>query len=72
MTQVITVNNLMPQYRYHIVDRNGVRVEENIPARDQAETYIEFLKDQHPHETYSIEQERIYTVTGMGRDPDLH
>lgn len=62
----------MPSYRYHIVDRNGTRVEENIPTEDQAHTYLEFLKGQHPHEEYSVEQERIYTVKGMGRDPDLH
>ena len=72
MTQGSSVNNLMPTYRYHIVDRNGVRVEENIPTEDQATTYLEFLKDQQPHEEYTIEQERIYTVKGMGRDPDLH
>ena len=72
MTQTIPVNNLMPSYRYHIVDRNGTRVEENIPTEDQAYTYLEFLKGQHPHEEYSVEQERIYTVKGMGRDPDLH
>lgn len=62
----------MAVYRYHIVDRTNTRVEENIPALDQAETYIEFLKQQNPHETYSIEQERVYTVKGLGRDPDLH
>lgn len=72
MTRSYLVNILMPTYRYHIVDRNGTRVEENIPTEDQANTYLEFLKGQHPHEEYSVERERIYTVKGMGRDPDLH
>lgn len=72
MTPWQSVNTLMPTYRYHIVDAQGTRVESNIPDRDQAETYRQFLVDKYPYETYSIEQERIYTVRGMGRDPDLH
>ena len=62
----------MPTYRYHIVDRQGMRVEENIPTEDQAYTYLEFLQSQHPHEEYRVEPERIYHVRGLGRDPDLH
>lgn len=62
----------MPHYRYHIVDRNGKRVESNIPDEHQAETVLNFLKEQKPHEEYSIEQEQFYTVKGLGRDPDLH
>jgi len=72
MTPADLVNNSMPTYRYHIVDRAGTPVEENIPTEDQAYTYLEFLKSQHPHEEYTVKQERIYTVKGMGRDPDLH
>ena len=62
----------MPTYRYHIVDTQGNRVESNIPDRDQAETFRQFLVDKNPYERYEIEQERVYTVRGMGRDPDLH
>lgn len=63
----------MPEhYRYHIVDRQGVRVESNIPDEYQAQVALDFLKDQNPHEEYSIEREQYYTVTGLGRDPDLH
>jgi hypothetical protein len=62
----------MAVYRYHIINRAGERVESNIPTEDQAQTYLEFLKQQNPHETFSIEQERVYTVKGLGRDPDLH
>lgn len=64
--------SVMATFKYHIVDRQGTRVESNIPAEDQAETFLQFLKDKNPHETYTIEKERIYTVTGLGRDPDLH
>ena len=63
----------MPEhFKYHIVDRQGVRVETNIPDEYQAETVLQFYKDQHPHEEYAIEKEQYYKVTGLGRDPDLH
>ena len=64
----------MPQhYRYHVVDRQGIRVESNIPDEFQAETVLQFLKDRNPTEEYSIEKEQFYIVKdGFGRDPDLH
>ena len=62
----------MDRYKYHIVDSQGARVESNIPDQAQADTVINFLKDQNPSETYSIELEPYYIVTGLGRDPDLH
>ena len=31
-----------------------------------------FLKLQNPEQLYTVEQEQIYTVQGLGRDPDLH
>ena len=65
---------MMPEhYRYHIVDRLGKRVESNVPDEAQAQTVLQFLKDQNPSETYSIEREQYYVVKeGFGRDPDLH
>ena len=65
---------MMPQhYRYHVVDRQGIRVESNIPDEYQAETVLQFLKDRNPTEEYSIEKEQFYIVKdGFGRDPDLH
>ena len=64
----------MPQhYRYHVVDRQGIRVESNIPDEYQAETVLQFLKDRNPTEEYTIEREQFYIVKdGFGRDPDLH
>jgi len=63
----------MPEhFKYHIVDRQGVRVEENLPDEYHAEAVLAHLKDLHPHEDYSIEREQYYKVKGLGRDPDLH
>ena len=64
----------MPEhFKYHIVDRQGNRVESNIPDEYQAEAVLQHLKDCHPHEEYSIEKEQYYIVKdGFGRDPDLH
>lgn len=63
----------MPEhYRYHIANSQGVRIESNIPDLDQAESVLAFLKDQQPHEQFEIIPEQYYTVTGLGRDPDLH
>ena len=64
----------MPEhYRYHIVDRQGIRVESNIPDEYQAETVLQYLKDRNPTEEYAIEKEQFYIVKdGFGRDPDLH
>ena len=65
---------MMPQHcKYHIVDRQGIRVESNIPDEYQAETVLQFLKDRNPTEEYTIEKEQFYIVKdGFGRDPDLH
>ena len=65
---------MMPQhFKYHIVDRQGIRVESNIPDEFQAETVLQFLKDRNPTEEYTIEKEQFYIVKdGFGRDPDLH
>jgi len=62
----------MEVFKYHILDSKGNRIERDIPELDQAETYLQFLQQQNPHETYTIEPERIYRVKGLGRDPDLH
>ena len=62
----------MAVYRYHIINRAGERVESNIPTEEQAHTYIEFLREQNPHDAFTVEQERVYLVRGLGRDPDLH
>jgi len=63
---------MMATYKYHIVNRQGEQVESNIPDEEQAQTYLSFLVDKYPSEDFRIEKERIYTVKGLGRDPDLH
>ena len=62
----------MATFKYHIVDSQGQVVESNLPDEEHAKTVIGFLKEQNPTETYEIQEERIYTVKGLGRDPDLH
>jgi hypothetical protein len=62
----------MSLYRYHINDSTGARVESNLPSLRDADEVVQFLKLQNPEELYTVEQEQIYTVQGLGRDPDLH
>lgn len=64
---------MMAQYRYSLLNRQGQTVESNIPDEDQANTVLNFYTENHPHEgPYSIDKTQIYTVKGLGRDPDLH
>ena len=62
----------MSLYRYHINDSTGLRVESNLPSLRDADEVVMFLKLQNPEQLYTVEQEQIYTVQGLGRDPDLH
>lgn len=61
----------MATFKYHIVDASGRHRESNIPDRAQAETFLQFLKET-THDYLEIVEERVYTVKGLGRDPDLH
>ena len=58
--------------KYHILDSTKKRVESNLPDQTHVDTVIAFLKEQNPHEQYTVEEETVYTVKGLGRDPDLH
>ena len=64
----------VPNYRYHILNREQERVESNLPDRSHAEAVIDHLKLTDPTNEYAIEQEQIYSreSTRLGRDPDLH
>jgi hypothetical protein len=62
----------MATFKYHIVDSRNNVIEGNLPDEEHAKTVVGFLKEQNPTETYEIQEERIYTVKGLGRDPDLH
>ena len=59
---------------YDIVDDRGVVIESSIPDRRQAEDMIVMMQTIQMIDTqeYSIVERRVATVTGLGRDPDLH
>ena len=69
-----TVNNSVPQFKYHVVNSQGARVESNLPDLAIAEACVTHLSEQQPHETFTVEQEQIFTKESLrlGRDPDLH
>ena len=44
-----------------------------MPDEDQANTVMNFYLENHPHDgPYSVRKVQIYSVKGLGRDPDLH
>ena len=59
---------------YDIVDGRGVVIESSIPDRRQAEDMIVMMQtiQQIDTQAYEIVERRVATVTGLGRDPDLH
>ena len=59
---------------YDIVDGRGVVIESSIPDRRQAEDMITMMQTIQMIDTqeYTIVERRVATVTGLGRDPDLH
>ena len=69
-----SLNNSMPQYRYHILNTRGEHIESNLPNRSHAEAVINHLKDTDPCNPYTIVEEQIFSKesTRLGRDPDLH
>lgn len=66
----------MPQTLYRIIDNRDNSLRANaIPDEHTAqETVSIYLQnDRNPSANrYSIESYTVYTVRGMGRDPDLH
>ena len=59
---------------YDIVDDRGVVIESSIPDRRQAEDMITMMQtiQNIDVQSYTIVERRVATVTGLGRDPDLH
>ena len=59
---------------YDIVDGRGVVIESSIPDRRQAEDMITMMQPIQNIDvpSYTIVERRVATVTGLGRDPDLH
>ena len=63
----------MAQYYYELLNRQGEPVETHIPDAEQARTVANFYDENKPHNgPYSVKKVRIYSVKGLGRDPDLH
>lgn len=54
--------------KYDIYDDEGNPVELGLNSREEAWEYAE----QNQLTDYSIVERPVYTVTGLGRDPDLH
>ena len=61
------------RYIYRIEDGRGAVVHGSIPSREQADEIMQMLSSQGVDvQDYVIIEETYYTVTGLGRDPDLH
>ena len=61
------------RYIYRIEDGRGTVVHGSIPSREQADEILQMMSSQGVDvQDYVIIEETYYTVTGMGRDPDLH
>ena len=61
------------RYIYRIEDGRGTVVHGSIPSREQADEILQMMSSQGIDvQDYVIIEETYYTVTGLGRDPDLH
>lgn len=61
------------RYIYRIEDGRGAVVHGSIPSREQADEILQMMSSQGVDvQDYVIIEETYYTVTGLGRDPDLH
>ena len=61
------------RYIYRIEDGRGAVVHGSIPSREQADEIVQMMSSQGVDvQDYVIIEETYYTVTGLGRDPDLH
>ena len=61
------------RYIYRIETGRGNVVHGSIPSREQADEILQIMSSQGVDvQDYVIVEEEHYTVTGMGRDPDLH
>jgi len=67
------VNTLMPQTVFKIIETVTQKVE-LIGCSSETEAYevMQQLQDANPRGVYEIVSETLYTVKGLGRDPELH
>ena len=61
----------MKLYRIYDVT-NSTTVANAIPEHNQALEVLQLYELDNPQNKYEIESYTKYTVTGLGRDPDLH
>lgn len=61
------------RYTYTITDFKGNTIEENLNSHQDANDYLLIMQSQGiPTNMFNIVKVEHYTVTGLGRDPDLH
>ena len=61
------------RYIYRIEDGRGSVIHGSIPRKEQADEIMQIMSSQGVDvQDDVIVEEEHYTVTGMGRDPDLH
>ena len=62
------------RYTYSIQDSRGNTVEDQtFSSEEEAHEYINIMRDSgRDTQDWHIVKHEHYTVTGMGRDPDLH
>jgi len=63
----------MPQTHYRIIDLEEDRiVAQGITEYAHAHEIVDMYKLDYPTGSFEIQSYTHYTVTGLGRDPDLH
>lgn len=61
------------RYTYTITDSRNNVVEDSLNSEQDAHDYLSLLSSQGiPTNDFQIVKVEHYTVTGLGRDPDLH
>ena len=64
---------MMPQTHYRIVDlETDTIVAQGITEYSQAHEIVDMYRLDYPRSDFEIQSYTHYTVTGLGRDPDLH
>jgi len=70
------INIIMPKTLYRIIDTEDMSIRANaIPDEATAQETVNIYNTADGvaySDRYSIESYTVYTVRGMGRDPDLH
>lgn len=61
------------RYTYDVIDSLGNVVHKNLSSEEEARTVLAMMQEQGVNTSdYTIKETQHYTVTGLGRDPDLH